>query len=79
MSPARNWEAATFSTFPVTYAWPGFQFWLSQRVACALPRASAMASAKLAKSTVNHSQIVICRVKPMARAPVMTSLIKNAD
>ena len=28
--------------------------------ACALPRPSATASAKLAKSTVNHSQIVIC-------------------
>ncbi len=33
---------------------------LARRVlACALPRPSAMASAKLAKSTVNHSQTAI--------------------
>ena len=32
--------------------------------ACALPRPSATASAKLAKSTVNHSQITIWKVKP---------------
>jgi hypothetical protein len=32
--------------------------------AWALPRPSAMASAKLANSTVNHSQRVICRLKP---------------
>ncbi len=32
--------------------------------AWALPRPSAMASAKLANSTVNHSQSVICRLKP---------------
>ena len=31
--------------------------------ACALPRPSAMASAKLANSTVNHSHKVICRLK----------------
>ena len=31
--------------------------------ACALPRPSATASAKLAKSTVNHSQTVICPEK----------------
>ena len=34
--------------------------------ACALPRPSAIASAKLAKSTVNQSQSAICRVKPMS-------------
>ena len=33
--------------------------------ACALPRPSAMASAKLANSTVNHNQSVIWKVKPM--------------
>src|SRR5258707_3490477 len=32
--------------------------------ACALPRPSAMASAKFANSTVNHSQSVIWRSKP---------------
>ena len=35
--------------------------------ACALPRPSATASAKLANSTVNQSQRVICRAKPAAR------------
>src|SRR5262245_47375038 len=33
--------------------------------ACALPRPSAIASAKLAKSTVNQSHRVICSAKPM--------------
>ena len=32
--------------------------------ACALPRPSAIASAKLANSTVSHSQAVICSSKP---------------
>ena len=32
--------------------------------ACALPRPSAMASAKLANRQVNHSQRQICRLKP---------------
>ena len=32
--------------------------------ACALPRPSAIASAKFAKSTVNHSQIANCATKP---------------
>ena len=37
--------------------------------ACALPRPSAMASAKLANSTVNHSQSAIWKLKPpMPRA-----------
>jgi len=43
--------------------------WLSVRVfrsdsACALPRPSATASAKLANSTVNHSHTMIWKVKP---------------
>ena len=41
--------------------------------ACALPRPSAIASAKLANSTVNQSQSVICSVKPRCAAPVTTS------
>ena len=36
--------------------------------ACALPRPSATASAKLANSTVNHSQITIWNLKTMLRA-----------
>ncbi len=37
--------------------------------AWALPRPSAMASAKLANSTVNHSHSVICRLKPKSPRP----------
>src|ERR1700758_1372368 len=52
--------------------------WLSVRVlrsesACALPRPSATASAKLANSTVNHSQRMIWRVKPRCSPPVTRS------
>ena len=38
--------------------------------ACALPRPSATASAKLANSTVNQSQRLICRAKPQPPWPV---------
>ena len=41
--------------------------------ACALPRPSATASARLANSTVNHSQITICSSKPIACPPVTMS------
>ena len=37
--------------------------------ACALPRPSATASAKLANSTVTHSQTMIWKVKPMCSPP----------
>ena len=37
--------------------------------ACALPRPSAIASAKLANSTVNHSQRVMARMKPGVSTP----------
>ena len=35
--------------------------------ACALPRPSAIASAKLANRTVSHSQTVICSYEPRLR------------
>ena len=38
--------------------------------ACALPRPSAIASAKLANKTVNHSQSVICRLNLKAAPPL---------
>ncbi len=41
--------------------------------ACALPRPSAIASVKLAQTTVSHSQNVICRSKPRPRRPVSAS------
>src|SRR6266700_2785055 len=52
--------------------------WLSMRVffsdsACALPRPSATASAKLANSTVNHSHRMIWKVKPRLAPPVTRS------
>src|SRR3984885_7491941 len=52
--------------------------WLSVRVfrsdsACALPRPSATASAKLANNTVNHSHRMIWKVKPNPSPPVTTS------
>src|SRR6516225_11447806 len=37
--------------------------------ACAFPRPSAMASAKFAKTTVNHNHSVICRLKENADPP----------
>src|SRR6185437_2950697 len=52
--------------------------WLSVRVffsdsACALPRPSATASAKLANSTVNHSHRMIWNVNPRLAPPVTRS------
>src|SRR5713101_6068421 len=52
--------------------------WLSVRVffsdsACALPRPSATASAKLANSIVNHSHRMIWKVKPRLAPPVTRS------
>ena len=41
--------------------------------ACALPRPSAMASAKFANTTVNHSHRLICSVNPMLPAPPIRS------
>src|SRR6266566_1572108 len=67
-SPLRNSGAATSCTWP-------FRSALARRFAivvvrarrsvsaCALPRPSAMASAKLAKTTVNHSQIATASTK----------------
>src|SRR6266404_1037188 len=55
--------------------------WLSVRVfrsdsACALPRPSATASAKLANSTVNHSHRMIWKVKPRLAPPMARSRTK---
>src|SRR5277367_4745347 len=64
-SPERSFELATASTEPSArrrLAWVSARA-LRRVSACALPRPSAMASAKFAKSTVNHSQRVICKPK----------------
>ena len=44
--------------------------------ACALPRPSAIASAKFANSTVNHSQKATCPVKSGRPVPVASSWMK---
>src|SRR5579875_968913 len=64
-SPARSLELGICSIVPSSRTRLAM---VSERAlrrvsACALPRPSAMASAKLAKSTVNQSQRVICRLK----------------
>src|SRR5580658_2503555 len=65
-SPARSFEPEISSTEPSVFKRLAT---VSERAlrrvsACALPRPSAMASAKFAKSTVNHSQSVICSSNP---------------
>src|SRR5271157_47290 len=62
MSPERNFELGSNSVFP---SGRNFRASVSARAlrkvsACALPRPSAMASAKFANNTVNHSHRVIC-------------------
>ena len=51
---------------------------LRKASACAFPRPSATASAKLAKSTVNHSQAAICPEKKAAPFCARRSRTKNA-
>src|SRR5208283_3913538 len=62
MSPERNFELGNSSVFP---SGRNLRASVSARAlrkvsACALPRPSAMASAKFANSTVNHNHRVIC-------------------
>ncbi len=69
-SCARSFDEATVSVFPGETMRRARESVLVLRKvsAWALPRASAMASAKLAKSTVNQSQTAICREKPIPGA-----------
>ena len=66
VSFTRKCELAISSTSPFAFSLYAVVSDLARRSAsaCALPRPSAMAVAKLANSTVNHSQSVICRLKP---------------
>jgi len=50
---------------------------LRSESACALPRPSAMASAKFAKSTVNQSQSETARMKPAGASPLPRSAWRN--
>ena len=70
-SPARSFELCTCSVrSPSTMRLAIVSERAFRRVsACALPRPSAMASAKLANSTVNHSHNVICKLNLKAAPP----------
>ena len=69
-SPQRSSEAATDSILPFAAQRLAIVSVLVLRSvsACALPRASAMASAKFANSTVNHSQMAIWKLESDAPA-----------
>ena len=73
-SPERRFEAGTCSVpAPATRLAMASVLVLRSESAWALPRASAIASAKFANSTVNHSHRAICSVKPIPPAPVKMS------
>src|SRR6202041_3911997 len=80
-SPERNFELGMVSVLPFgskRFASVSLRA-LRSVSACALPRPSAMASAKFANSTVNHSHKVICRlnlksVPPLNSSPVVITL-----
>ena len=60
MSPLRSWAAGICSISSPFMRLASVSVWVLRSVsACALPRPSAIASAKLANSTVNHSQNAI--------------------
>ncbi len=74
MSPLRSTADDTISTFASRFASASFFAGVSLRAcrsvsACAFPRPSAIASAKLAKSTVNHSQSETAKMKPAEASP----------
>ena len=73
-SPLRSSEAGTCSTSPSTSTFAIVSVFILRSVsACALPRPSAIASAKLAKSTVNQSQQRPAPTNSRRRAPPLTS------
>src|ERR1019366_7877592 len=74
ISPERNRAEATISVRSPCKRRALVSVLVLRRVsACALPRPSAMASAKLANSTVNHSHREIWKVKPATPAPAARS------
>ena len=79
LSPRRNWVAETDSSRPLSRSLRATVCVLVFRSdsACALPRPSAIASAKLANSTVNQSQSVVCPTNSVSFAPV-NSPLKNS-
>ena len=79
MSPARSVLAFTVSRWPPGSRRTAVVSVLALRsvAACALPRPSAIASAKLAKSTVNQSQNATCPVKSGSPVPLASSWTKT--
>src|SRR5262245_32069238 len=80
-SPARSFDEGTWSmrlSAPTRFAIVSVLVFRSDS-ACALPRASAMASANVANSTVNQSHTSICSPKPMLPDPVITSRTRNTS
>ena len=64
ISPLRRSEALTFTVLPSTSVLATVSLRAFRNdSACALPRPSAIASAKFAKSTVIHNQMAICRLR----------------
>ena len=76
MSPTRKAGAGTSSAVPSGRSRLARVSVFARRSvsAWALPRPSAIASAKFAKSTVAHSQSVMCSSKPRCPAPSAASL-----
>ena len=77
-SPLRSVAALTLVTAAVCCGLASFLATTSRRVlrsasACALPRPSAIASAKLANSTVNHSHAAIAKINPAGASPLPVS------
>ena len=78
-SPARSLEAGTISNSPpATNRFPMASVLVFRSVsAWALPRASAMASAKLANTTVNHSHRLTCPTNSVSAAWVRSPRIQK--
>ena len=78
-SPARSFDEETFSSRPPSAKRFAIVSVLVLRSdsAWALPRASAIASAKVANRTVNQSQRSICSSNPIPPAPVAMSRTRN--
>src|SRR3984957_5278329 len=76
-SPSRSFELGIFSvwSFPTMRLATVSDRALRSVSACALPRPSAMASAKFANSTVNHSHKVICRLNLKSVPPLNSSTV----
>ncbi len=79
MSPCFRLVPSTSSVRPPEVSRRAMASVLARRrlAACALPRPSATASAKLANSTVNHSQMLICNSKPRLPFPARASRISR--